>query len=1213
MASSLGLFIGVLPFSGVRTALIFGLSILFRLNVISIIFGTVLSLVGYETLFFIFFHLPSHIWKALALAGSKQLPWDLVTGLLLAALTYPLLKKFYKWTLASVSHSSAVSGGEYVFCDRSGSRWLFCKCFGLIFLVIFFVIVSVFIVSINTNPFLPSLVLPVYNKFRAIHPVVSRLNEHYLMAQLRAEERRNPTFQLDFKKHRQRWKDTRKDTRSKKNRPDVYAFYVNWDENSAISFQHNIRSIDVLIPEWYHLNPDLTVKSEIQQNIARIAKSSNIKVMPLINNYTGNEWNKAEVHELLRDSGACRRVIKELYYQIKTNGFAGINVDLEGISKGDRTLFYTFMSELYKLFHNGGLQVTLDVSPGDYYLDYARLSENADRFIIMLYDEHGQYSEPGPIASNAWFRCFVDSLDIPERKLIAGLGSYGYDWVEKSDQPADVLTFGNLVEMVNQGNLQIQWDTVSGNPYVRYVDGNKRHIVWFLDGATFYNQLKTALDSGASGVAIWRLGSEDPSIWSILKNWNHMDQVLADLHILESPEPAHYSGNGEILRVLNTPKNGRRDFSLNGDGLIFKETYRVLPKPFEVMRYGKPREKVVALTFDDGPSSEYTPEILNILGRYKIKATFFVVGENAELYPDLVKRIYLEGHEIGNHTFTHPNMADISSFRTKIELNTNQRLIEELTGHSTILLRPPYLIDAEPSKPDEFLPVLRAQKMGYIMVGALIDSQDWQRPSSAQILQRVVDGLSDGSVILLHDAGGDRSQTVKALPEIIKILRRMGYRFVTVSQLLGKKRDEVMPPVQASEIPYLGFDWAVFTGIAGWEHGVAALFQLSICLGIFRFLFLIILSARQHRRRYLKGFNSELQPLVSVVIAAYNEEKVICKTISSVLESDYPRFEVIIVDDGSTDGTAAVVNDAFGHDARVRLVRKENGGKASALNVGFREASGEVVVAIDADTLIASDAISLLVRHFSDECVGAVSGNVRVGNVHNTITLWQHVEYVTGFNLERRAFDAINCITVVPGAIGAWRRDAVAGVGYFRDVTLAEDTDLTLTLLRKGYRIIYEDGARAYTESPADVKSLLVQRYRWSYGTLQCLWKHRGALFDRSQPALGFIALPNMWLFQYVFQSLSPLTDIFFVLGLLGSNPGKTLIFYLAFLGVDYAASLFAFWLERENPRPLLWLFLQRIIYRQLMTYVVLKSLVSALKGTAVGWNKLRRLGNVTG
>jgi cellulose synthase/poly-beta-1,6-N-acetylglucosamine synthase-like glycosyltransferase len=369
---------------------------------------------------------------------------------------------------------------------------------------------------------------------------------------------------------------------------------------------------------------------------------------------------------------------------------------------------------------------------------------------------------------------------------------------------------------------------------------------------------------------------------------------------------------------------------------------------------------------------------------------------------------------------------------------------------------------------------------------------------------------------------------------------------------------------------------------------------------------------KQKRRSSSRTFSSiPVQPFVSVLIAAYNEETVIVKTIKSILQSEYPNFEVIIVDDGSKDQTSKVIMDAFSDNQQVRLIQKENGGKASALNLGYQEARGDIIVSLDADTLISKDAISLMVRHFEDPNVAAVSGNVKVGNRKNLLTNWQHVEYITGFNLERRAFDELNCITVVPGAIGAWHKQRVQEAGCLSEDTLAEDTDLTLTLLRKGYRIVYEEKAYAYTESPEDVKSLIKQRFRWSFGTLQCLWKHRSGLFNKKNKTLGFIGLPNMWLFQYFSNLVSPFADLLMFIGLFSHDPLKVILFYLAFFIFDLGTSYFAFRLEKENPKPLLSLIVQRFIYRQFMTYVVFKSVLASIKGVAVGWNKLKRSGSV--
>jgi len=369
-------------------------------------------------------------------------------------------------------------------------------------------------------------------------------------------------------------------------------------------------------------------------------------------------------------------------------------------------------------------------------------------------------------------------------------------------------------------------------------------------------------------------------------------------------------------------------------------------------------------------------------------------------------------------------------------------------------------------------------------------------------------------------------------------------------------------------------------------------------------------------------------PSVSAVVPAYNEETVVVRTVESLLAQGYAGLEVIVVDDGSSDRTAQVTAAAFRGNPAVNLVVKPNGGKASALNEGVARARGEIVVAVDADTLLAPGAIAALVAPLADARVGAVAGNAKVGNRVNLLTRWQAVEYVTSQNLDRRAFALLNCITVVPGAVGAWRRELVLAAGGFSEQTMAEDQDLTLALLRDGWRIAYADQAIAYTEAPDTLRGLSRQRFRWSFGTLQCAWKHRGALFRRgpSGSALGFVALPNVWVFQLVFPFLAPIADLLFAWSLVTvylnrvqhgaeyamQSLQQVVVYYLAFLAVDWLAAIVALLLEPGEERGLAWLvLLQRFVYRQILYGAVVKAVLAAAQGRARGWGKLVRKGTV--
>ncbi|PFW89253.1 glycosyl transferase family 2 [Bacillus pseudomycoides] len=1093
-----------------------------------------------------------------------------------------------------------------VFYDPKGRRKIAFSWFLCISIVSVSIVFYFFFRSIFSTPEIPNM-NPSVKQDTKLVPINQKLSDQ----QLKKEEFKSPNTEIKNNENSEKTTDNGEQPK------EVYGFYVNWDENSTASLKENIDSLTMLVPEWYHLKADLTISSEIKPDIVKLAKKNHVKIMPLLTNYTqeASGPDSKLIHKLLNDPDNVQtKFINDLVKRIEENQFAGINIDFESIPEGDRDKLTNFMKELTTVFHKHHLLVTQDVPANDKAFDYGALAKVIDRMIVMMYDEHYGAGTPGPIASNKWFEHTLNDLNIPSEKLIVAFGNYGYDWEVNSKKPARSLTFSEVMTMAHDSNIKIQWDKISGNPYFRYKKGAKEHTAWFLDGVTLYNQAKIAMNNNAKGFALWRLGAEDPTVWKALKDPIEVQNNPDALHKIASLDEVNYSGQGEILQIENERQNGLRDFKVGKEGYLTDEVYQSLPSAYQVQRYGKPKGKQVVLTFDDGPDPKYTPEILDILKEYKVKAAFFVLGENAQINPNLVKRIYDEGHEIGNHTFKHPNVADTSLLRTKVELNTTQRLIQEITGHSTVLFRPPYEADAELDSPNEIVPILRAQNMNYTMVAEKVDPEDWATPSTNELVKRALNPIykGEGNVILLHDAGGNRTHTVEALPIIIKDLKKHGYSFVTISDLMDKERDEVMPPVSSEGKQYLLYNKAVFSGAGYSKHILTTIFYIAIGLGIFRFLFLIYFAFKQKRKTRSRLFtNSSYQPFVSVVIAAYNEEKVITKTIRSILDSDYREFEVIVVDDGSKDGTSKVIQEAFHKHPKVCLIQKENGGKSSAMNLGFQKSRGEIIVTLDADTIIAQDAISLMIRHFEDHNVAAVSGNVKVGNRRNLLTTWQHVEYITGFNLERRAFDELDCITVVPGAIGAWRKKNVVESGYLSEDTLAEDTDLTITFLRQGHRIVYEEKAYAYTESPEDVKSLIKQRYRWSYGTLQCLWKHRKALFNPKHKTLGFVALPNMWLFQYALQFIAPLADILMIIGLFGSNPLKVLGFYLVFFAMDLLASLFAFKLEKENPKPLAWLILQRFIYRQFMTYVVIKSVFSSIRGVAVGWNKLKRMGSV--
>jgi cellulose synthase/poly-beta-1,6-N-acetylglucosamine synthase-like glycosyltransferase len=596
-----------------------------------------------------------------------------------------------------------------------------------------------------------------------------------------------------------------------------------------------------------------------------------------------------------------------------------------------------------------------------------------------------------------------------------------------------------------------------------------------------------------------------------------------------------------------------------------------------------------------------------------------------------------DGNEIGNHSYTHPNMADTSATGIRLELNATQRLIEAYTGRSTRLFRAPYFGDAEPTTADELVPAVIAQESGYTVVGLHADPGDWTTPGVDAIVERTVaqvEGATpdrSANVVLLHDGGGDRSQTVLALPRIIERLRADGYTFVPASALAGLTRDQVMPRVGGWDLVAVRADVGIFAVLAVLLVGLNWTFFFAIALGFIRAIGLTVLALFPERRVGLPATagkpESDYRPLVSVIIPAYNEERVIESSVHRILATSYGTIEVIVADDGSKDRTSAIVAAAFGDEPRVRLMTMVNGGKAKALNRALEQATGEIIVALDADTQFEPDTIGKLVRWFEKPEIGAVAGNAKVGNRVNLVTRWQAIEYVTAQNIERRALTRFDAIMVVPGAVGAWRRTALEQVGGYPEDTLAEDQDLTIAIQRKGWRVAYDEDAVAWTEAPETLRALGKQRFRWAFGTLQCLWKHASILRERQPAGLAYVGMPQAWLFQILFAMISPLIDLALAVSIIGTivrvaqhgwaqthtDVLRMGAYWIAFTTVDLLCGYVAFRLDvREKRFPALLLLAQRFVYRQLMYGVVIRAVGSALAGLGIGWGKLERTGRVS-
>ncbi|GAA4784643.1 bifunctional polysaccharide deacetylase/glycosyltransferase family 2 protein [Streptomyces ziwulingensis] len=670
-------------------------------------------------------------------------------------------------------------------------------------------------------------------------------------------------------------------------------------------------------------------------------------------------------------------------------------------------------------------------------------------------------------------------------------------------------------------------------------------------------------------------------------------------------------------------------------------------------------DKTIALTFDDGPDPTWTPQVLEILKKYDVPGTFFLVGSMISRYPGLVEDTVEQGNEVGVHTFTHVDLSYQSEARMTREIEQTQLALAGAAGITTTLFRAPYSSETDAIDNYSWPVYKRLGEDGYTSVFIDTDSDDWKRPGVAKIVKWATPEDGEGASVLFHDSGGERSQTIEALPKYIEKMRAKGYTFTTVSGVMAEQRgaDATAPAAGAGQTDPAGQGGteagtgagagadagtgagtgtalqaahreaggatlyegkALIAAVAVAEWTVPALSVGLMVVGVAvigRFGMMLLLARRHYRQRNRRrfGWGPAVTRPVSVIVPAYNEKECIANTLQSLALSTHP-IEVIVVDDGSTDGTSEIAHEAARSlgMTNVRVIRQENAGKPAALNNGVRSAGHDIVVMMDGDTVFEADTVRQLVQPFADPGVGAVAGNAKVGNRDTLIGAWQHIEYVMGFNLDRRMYDLLRCMPTIPGAIGAFRREAVLQVGGMSEDTLAEDTDITIAMHRAGWRVVYQEHARAWTEAPGSLKQLWSQRYRWSYGTMQALWKHRKSLTDKGPSGrFGRVGMPLVVIFQIVTPVFAPLIDVFTVYSMIFVDLQAALLAWLAVLALQLCCAAYAFRLDREKYRYLLMMPLQQLAYRQMMYLVLIHSCITALTGGRLRWQKLKRTGEV--
>ena len=1027
------------------------------------------------------------------------------------------------------------------------------------------------------------------------------------------------------------------------------AFYVNWDAaQSFSSLQRNVQYVNLVIPEWLFIDPNTDqLYNTIDPKALKIMQTAGVKIMPLLTNNYKTLFRGETVRRIITSPAKRQKLINDIIAVLKQYNFIGVNIDFEELNLENDQPLIEFQKNLYQQLHAQDFLVSQDVIPFNNDYNFSALSKYNDYLILMAYDQHHAETKPGPNSSQKWVEAAVADITskVPSNKIILAIPAFGHDWKTKNKKIISVadVTYQGAIANAKTSEAKINFDNDSYNlDYTYYDSENNLHQVYFVDAATNFNSIRFATETNLAGTALWRLGGEDVRLWSFynkpmtIKALSKFD--FEKFNQIKAGTAPDFVGEGEVLDIIASPKDGYIKSEIDSVSmLISEEYYNKLPSTYVIRRFGATTKKKLILTFDDGPDPLYTRQILDTLAYYHVPAVFFVVGYQAENNIPLIKRIYREGHELGNHTFTHPDMSKVSSLQASLEMDATRLLIECITGHSTILFRAPFNADSEPGKYEELVPIALSRQKNYITVGESIDPEDWQIPineyENDTIFDRVVadyqkkintgnpeDTSIAGSIILLHDAGGNRQNTVNATGKIIRYFQKEGYSFTTVADLLGKKPDDLMPPIpKGREYYWLQINYIIAeTGYLGGNF-FFALFITFLILSTIRILIIGIMALLEKKNKMAlsKIENTLEHPFVSIIIPAYNEEVNAVSSIENLLKCDYPAFEIIFVDDGSKDNTYEKVKQAFQHQSKVKVFTKENGGKASALQYGIEASTAAYVVCIDADTKLATDAVSKLMRNFlnplnkNSKAIGAVAGSVIVGNEVNILTKWQSIEYITSQNFDRKGFAYVNAITVIPGAIGAFKKQALIDAGGFTSDTLAEDCDITLRIMKAGYIVANESKAYAFTEVPESLRQFLKQRLRWSFGVMQTFWKHKYMLFNNNRRSLGWVALPDMLLFKYVIPFFSPFADLFMFFGLITGNADKIGFYFLIYVIVDALIASIAFTFEKENPAKLIWLVPQRLIYRWLMMYVFFKAIKRAIKGELQTWGVLKRTGNV--
>ena len=389
-------------------------------------------------------------------------------------------------------------------------------------------------------------------------------------------------------------------------------------------------------------------------------------------------------------------------------------------------------------------------------------------------------------------------------------------------------------------------------------------------------------------------------------------------------------------------------------------------------------------------------------------------------------------------------------------------------------------------------------------------------------------------------------------------------------------------------------------------------FLLILLLRYFGILILAYLSLNE----YTFKKDSNFSPFVSIIIPVYNEGKIIRKVIESLLRQRYSNFEIIVVNDGSTDDTREIVESMVGYqpgrssEVKVTLINKENSGKANSLNAGINCSEADYILCMDGDSQLSENCLRKALRHFVNDEIGAVAGNVKVQNRGTFLTDLQALEYIEGLNMARSAQSYIKLVNIIPGPVGIFRRTAIEGAGMYTSDTFAEDADLTLRIMAKGWKIIYEPKAISYTEAPVELQQLLKQRYRWTRGILQSIRKHKKLMINPTKSFGNTFILWTMFFEALIWPSMNIAANLFFIVAALAFGFTSLIFYWWAGLALlDLITAIYCLASEGEDFRLVSYSIIYRMVFILLIDICKAMSTIEEFLGIRMKWGKLKRAG----